>query len=141
MGCAGDSAGTVGGGGFDQAGQAGAGEAGFRPVHAIGADASGEGGISGNKKHDPALAADAREIAADSEAISEAVMAPDDSEAIRKAADDAQDIGRAHGIGEMEGAGEGLSGGGARRLCEARGRKKLAADRGLGLRQGHGRFF
>lgn len=132
MGRAGYSAGAVGGGGFDQAGQAGAGEAGFRPVDAIGADAQGKGGIRGDEQHDAALAADAREVAADGEAISEAVMAPDDSEAIRKAADDAQDIGRTHGIGEVEGLRQGLAVCCERRFCEARGSKEPAADRGLG---------
>ena len=59
---------------------AGAGEAGFGPVDAVGADAQGEGGVGGNEERDTALAADARKVAAGGEAVGRAEMAPDDAE-------------------------------------------------------------
>lgn len=65
--------------GFDEmrAAFAYAAQAGFRPVHAVGADRGGEGRISGDKKDQSAKAAGAGERCADREALARAEMAID----------------------------------------------------------------
>ncbi len=130
-----DGGGAVGGGGFDVMAGAGAGKAGFGPVDAGGSDAGGERGVGGDQQHKAALPADAGEGAACGETVSGAEMPPDDAEAARQAARNAQDIGCSCRIGEMEGAGQRLPVARAGWLCKVRGRKELAADRGLGLSQ------
>lgn len=72
----------------------------LRPMHAVGADATGKERVRGDEERQAAGAAEGGEPAGDADAVGRAKMAIDDRRAALQTPHDGEGIGRARGIGE-----------------------------------------